>query len=462
MAVERIAILGAGLMGRGIAHAAAVGGFETTLVDVAPAALEKALGHIGKDLDEGVVRGKLSDGAAAAARARLSSGTDLETAARAADFVVEAVPEDIGLKLATFARLDAVCRPEVVLATNTSALSVTEIASATQRPGRVLGMHFFNPVPKMKLVEIVRALDTSADAIATTEEVARRMGKETVLVRDSAGFITSRVNAMIGNEAFLMLEGGIASARDIDKALKLGLNHPMGPFELVDLVGLDTRLAVLEFLHKSLGERYRPAPLLVQHVKAGRLGRKVGRGVYDYEAADVSYAHLLLAVEGRARHPHREPTGEAQRPRRRDGRGVSSGPGRGARGPVHRSHRDRRGGQGLRGRGRHRGHPAAATRRCPRLHQLPAHDGGGGARGGGDRGGEWGRPGRGLRARTRLRPAHRRRACGLRPARAFPRGSSPVRAVPSGCHGWWGWAGPRRWSSRERAGARPKRSSTAS
>jgi len=146
----------------------------------------------------------------------------------------------------------------------------------------VLGMHFFNPVPKMKLVEIVRALETSDAAVEATEDVARRMGKETVRVKDSAGFITSRVNAMIGNEAFLMLQEGVASARDIDKALKLGLNHPMGPFEMVDLVGLDTRLAVLEFLQRSLGEKYRPAPLLVQHVKAGRLGRKVGRGVYDY------------------------------------------------------------------------------------------------------------------------------------------------------------------------------------
>jgi 3-hydroxybutyryl-CoA dehydrogenase len=143
-------------------------------------------------------------------------------------------------------------------------------------------MHFFNPVPKMKLVEIVRALETSDTAVEATEAVARRMGKETVRVKDSPGFITSRVNAMLGNEAFLMLQEGVASARDIDKAIKLGLNHPMGPFEMVDLVGLDTRLAVLEFLQRSLGEKYRPAPLLVQHVKAGRLGRKVGRGVYDY------------------------------------------------------------------------------------------------------------------------------------------------------------------------------------
>jgi 3-hydroxybutyryl-CoA dehydrogenase len=284
MAVERIAILGAGLMGRGIAYAAAASGFTTTLVDVAASALEKALLQIGKDLEEGVARGKLSAEDAGAARARLSTGTDLEAAAAAADLVIEAVPEDIGLKLQTFARLDAACRPEVVLATNTSALSVTEIASAAGRPGRVVGMHFFNPVPRMKLVEIVRALESSPEAVAIAEAVARGMGKETVVVRDSAGFITSRVNAMIGNEAFLMLESGIASARDIDKALRLGLNHPMGPFELVDLVGLDTRLAVLEFLQKSLGERFRPAPLLVQHVKAGRLGRKVGRGVYDYEA----------------------------------------------------------------------------------------------------------------------------------------------------------------------------------
>jgi 3-hydroxybutyryl-CoA dehydrogenase len=172
----------------------------------------------------------------------------------------------------------------VVLSSNTSALSIAEIAAATKRPDRVLGMHFFNPVPRMKLVEIVRALETSDAAVAATTEVAHRMGKEWVLVKESPGFVTSRVNALIGNEAFLMLQEGIASATDIDKALKLGLNHPMGPFEMVDLVGLDTRLAVLEFLHKSLGEKYRPAPLLVQHVKAGRLGRKVGRGVYDYAA----------------------------------------------------------------------------------------------------------------------------------------------------------------------------------
>ena len=281
MTIQTIAVIGSGTMGRGIAHAAAAGGFTTRLFDVAPDALAHALESIRQDLEEGVTRGKLSRERADEARARISTVTSLDAAA-GADFVIEAVPEDIALKMRTFARLEEVCREDVVLATNTSALSITEIASATRRPQRVVGMHFFNPVPKMRLVEVVRALDSSEAALAATEDVARRMGKETVRVRESPGFVTSRVNALIGNEAFQMLQEGVASAEDIDKALKLGLNHPMGPFELVDLVGLDVRLSVLEFLHRTLGEKYRPSPLLVQHVKAGRLGRKVGRGVYDY------------------------------------------------------------------------------------------------------------------------------------------------------------------------------------
>jgi 3-hydroxybutyryl-CoA dehydrogenase len=280
--LQTVAVIGSGLMGRGIAYCAAAGGFSTALHDVSAEALERARARIHQDLDDGVARGKLSAAEASTARGRLALERDLEAAVRGADFVIEAVPEDIALKLETFARLDSLCGAEVVLASNTSALSVTEIAAATRRPERVLGMHFFNPVPKMKLVEIIRALDTGQAAVAATTEVARRMGKETVVVKESPGFITSRINAMIGNEAFFMLQEGVATAEDIDKAVKLGLNHPMGPFEMADLVGLDTRLAVLEFLHRSLGEKYRPAPLLVQHVKAGRLGRKVGRGVYDY------------------------------------------------------------------------------------------------------------------------------------------------------------------------------------
>jgi 3-hydroxybutyryl-CoA dehydrogenase len=279
---DSLAVVGAGLMGRGIATVAAAGGFATALYDVSDEALERALVQIRADLDEGVARGKLTPEAAAAARDALVTHRDLAAAVGPARFVIEAVPEDMALKLETFARLDALAGPEAVLATNTSALSITEIAAATRRPARVVGMHFFNPVPRMKLVEIVRALETGEEAVARTSEVARRMGKETVLVKESPGFVTSRINALIGNEAFLLLQEGVASARDIDKAVKLGLNHPMGPFEMADLVGLDTRLAVLEFLQKSLGEKYRPAPLLVQHVKAGRLGRKAGRGVYDY------------------------------------------------------------------------------------------------------------------------------------------------------------------------------------
>ncbi|HKI25918.1 MAG TPA: 3-hydroxyacyl-CoA dehydrogenase family protein, partial [Candidatus Sulfotelmatobacter sp.] len=177
------------------------------------------------------------------------------------------------------------CAPPTILASNTSSLSITEISSVTYRAPRCIGMHFFNPVHKMKLLEIVRGLETDQATVDACADAGRRMGKEVVVIKESPGFITSRINAMIGNEAFYMLQEGIASAADIDKALKLGLNHPMGPFELVDLVGLDTRLSILDYLHKSLGEKYRPAPLLVQYVKAGRLGRKSGRGVYEYPEA---------------------------------------------------------------------------------------------------------------------------------------------------------------------------------
>ncbi|HEY0555180.1 MAG TPA: 3-hydroxyacyl-CoA dehydrogenase family protein, partial [Thermoanaerobaculia bacterium] len=185
-------------------------------------------------------------------------------------------------KIALLAEVDRLTPSRAVIATNTSALSITELASSSRSPGRVAGMHFFNPVHKMKLVEVVLALESTPETLDTIEWVARAMGKETVLVKESPGFITTRVNASIGNEAFYMLQEGVASARDIDKALKLGLNHPMGPFEMVDLVGLDVRLSILEFLHRTLGDTYRPNQILVQHVRAGRLGRKVGRGVYTY------------------------------------------------------------------------------------------------------------------------------------------------------------------------------------
>src|SRR5437764_160510 len=269
-------------MGRGIAHVAALGGYRTILEDLLPNALRKAESEIRSNLDKAVELGKVTAPDADSALKRLEYAGSVEEAAREADLVSEAVPEEIESKIENFTLLDKVCRPGTIIATNTSSLSVTEIASVTYRAKKCLGMHFFNPVHKMKLLEIVRALETDDETLAACGEVGKRMGKEVVVVKESPGFITSRINAMIGNEAFYMLQEGIASAADIDKALKLGLNHPMGPFELVDLVGLDTRLHILEYLHKSLGEKFRPAPLLVQYVKAGRLGRKAGRGVYEY------------------------------------------------------------------------------------------------------------------------------------------------------------------------------------
>jgi 3-hydroxybutyryl-CoA dehydrogenase len=286
--VQTIAVIGAGIMGRGIAHAAALGGYRTILEDLLPTALRKAESEIRANLDKAVELNKVTAADADAAIRRLEYAGSVEEAAREADLVIEAVPEEMESKIEIFTLLDKICRPTTILASNTSSLSVTEIASVTYRAKKCLGMHFFNPVHKMKLLEIVRALETDEETLATAVEVGKRMGKEVVVIKESPGFITSRINAMIGNEAFYMLQEGIASAADIDKALKLGLNHPMGPFELVDLVGLDTRLSILEYLHKSLGDKYRPAPLLVQYVKAGRLGRKSGRGVYEYPEHDTA------------------------------------------------------------------------------------------------------------------------------------------------------------------------------
>jgi 3-hydroxybutyryl-CoA dehydrogenase len=282
--VQTVAVLGAGIMGRGIAYASALGGYRTLLQDTDASVLEKGAAEISALLEKGVATGKVPGADAVAAQKRLATGRSLEDVVRAADLVIEAVPETIDLKVELFATLDRLTPPHAILATNTSSLSVTEMASATRRPGQVVGMHFFNPVHRMRLLEVVRALETSQETINAAVMAGERMGKECVVVRESPGFVTSRINAMIGNEAFYMLQEGVASAADIDKALKLGLNHPMGPFELVDLVGLDTRLAILRFLHRTLGEKFRPCPLLEQYVAAGRLGRKAGRGVYDYSA----------------------------------------------------------------------------------------------------------------------------------------------------------------------------------
>jgi 3-hydroxybutyryl-CoA dehydrogenase len=282
MTIRRITVLGAGTMGHGIAHAAIAGGYECRMFDVADASLKKGQAAVDSIIAKGVELGKVPAADAEAMRRRLTTTGKIDEALDGVDFVIEAAPEKIDLKLALLAEVDRYAPEAAIVATNTSALSITEMAGSMKRPSRVAGMHFFNPVHKMKLIEIVRALESSPETLQAIEDVSKQMGKETVLVRESPGFITTRVNASIGNEAFYMLMEGVASPRDIDKALKLGLNHPMGPFELVDLVGLDTRLSILEYLHRSMGEKYRPCPLLAQYVKAGRLGRKAGRGVYEY------------------------------------------------------------------------------------------------------------------------------------------------------------------------------------
>ncbi len=280
--IKGIAVIGAGTMGRGIAYVSCLAGYATKLYDVEDNILNKAVENIAGSFRKAVGKGILTPAGVEQALALLQTTTDLYNAAQAADFVIEAIPEKIDLKIDLFRQLDQMAPKHTIFATNTSSLSITEMAGATQRAPQVIGMHFFNPVPVMKLIEIIRGLETSEETIAATQEVAQLMQKETVVINESPGFITTRINAMIGNEAFYMLQEGVASAREIDKALKLGLNHPMGPFELVDLVGLDVRLNILNFLHQTLGEKFRPCPLMVKYVKAGRLGRKAGKGVYDY------------------------------------------------------------------------------------------------------------------------------------------------------------------------------------
>ncbi len=284
MDISTITVLGAGTMGRGIAHVAAQGGYQTHLFDTQEAALDNAEKTIHKNLDKGVSLGKVDADVAATAKDSLSTHADLAKSVADADLVIEAVPESMPLKIEVFDQVVKAAPEHALLASNTSGLSITEMASATDRPERFAGMHFFNPVHLMRLVELVSGLETSEETLDLMTEVSARMGKEVVRVNESPGFVTSRINALIGNEAFRMLEQGVASPEDIDTALKLGLNHPMGPFEMVDLVGLDVRLSILKFLHETLGDTYRPTPLMERYVKAGRLGRKTGRGVYSYDA----------------------------------------------------------------------------------------------------------------------------------------------------------------------------------
>jgi len=282
--IQTAAVLGAGTMGHGIAQVLAMAGITTRLFDIASDVVEAGIGKVGANLDKGVARGKVSEEDAAAAKARLSGGTDLEAVISGVDLVVEAVPERMELKQSLFRQLGDALGPEVLLATNTSSLPITAIASAAKHPERVTGMHFFNPVHIMKLVEVVRTGISSDEAVETSMELARRMGKEPILVKDSPGFASSRLGLVIGLEAIRMLESGVASAEDIDKAMTLGYGFPMGPLKLTDLVGLDVRLSIAEYLAGEVGEHFTPPALLREMVERGELGKKSGKGFYDWNA----------------------------------------------------------------------------------------------------------------------------------------------------------------------------------
>jgi 3-hydroxybutyryl-CoA dehydrogenase len=280
---DKVVVVGAGLMGTGIAHAFASTGFTTVLVDTNAAALEQSRLAIGKILDDGVKLGKVEAASAEASKARLSVASDLAQAARGANLLIETVSEKLDIKKAVLTIAAPVLATDAVIATNTSALSVTEIATAVAFPERVVGMHFFNPVHKMKLVELVRGLATSDDTVARSRAWSEAIGKTSIVVNESPGLTTSRMSALAGNEAMWMLQEGTASAEDIDTAMRMGFNHPMGPLELGDLTGWDTRLSVLRYLHSTLGDKFRPCPLIIKMVAAGRLGRKTSHGVYKYE-----------------------------------------------------------------------------------------------------------------------------------------------------------------------------------
>jgi len=283
MSIDRIAVVGGGTMGNGIAHVAAQSGRHVRLLDVSQQLLDAALVTIAKNLDRQIKKGALDEAAKAAILGRIRTGTDLAEGVADAELVVEAVPETMEMKRSVFTTLDAAAPPAAILATNTSSISITQIAAVTERPDRVIGMHFMNPVPVMQLVEVIRGLATSDETTAAVMELARELGKTPVEVNDFPGFVSNRVLMPMINEAVTALMEGVAGPEAIDTVMKLGMNHPMGPLALADLIGLDTCLNILEVLHRELGDdRYRPSPLLRQYVAAGWLGRKSGRGFYPY------------------------------------------------------------------------------------------------------------------------------------------------------------------------------------
>jgi 3-hydroxybutyryl-CoA dehydrogenase len=280
--IRTVAVVGAGTMGHGIAQVAAQAGWSVRLADPVAGAARSGLERVRRNLDGAVERGKATPGDRDAALSRIEAGDDVAAAVAGADLVIEAAPEDLALKRELFAMLGRTAPAGAVLATNTSSLSVAEIAAASARPGRVVGMHFFNPVHLMKLVEVVTHALTDAAARDTAVAVARRMGKEPIVVRDAPGFASSRLGIVLGLEAMRMVEEGVAGPEDIDRAMTLGYNHPVGPLRLTDLVGLDVRLAIARYLHRTLGERFAPPPILERMVAEGKLGRKTGQGFYGW------------------------------------------------------------------------------------------------------------------------------------------------------------------------------------
>jgi 3-hydroxybutyryl-CoA dehydrogenase len=281
--IQQLTILGTGTMGRGIAYLSAVAGYETVLFDADPAALDGAKAALESILRKGVEKSKITESAAADAIARVQLIPDLEPAVSGADLIIEAVPESFELKVELFAQADLFCGPDTILASNTSSISITKLASNVERRDRFVGMHFFNPPHVMKLVEIVRGERTSDLTIEQVRQIAEKMGKTPIVVRDSPGFATSRLGVAIGLEAIRMFEEGVGSAADIDRAMELGYNHPMGPLRLTDLVGLDVRLGIAEYLASTLGARFEPPQLLRDMVAQGKLGRKTGEGFYTWD-----------------------------------------------------------------------------------------------------------------------------------------------------------------------------------
>ena len=283
MEIKRVSVLGAGIMGAGIAQVAAQVGLDVKIMDIEDKFIEKGMDAIKQSLGRFVKKEKIAQADAVAAVARIKGVTDLIESVKDVDVVIEAIPENMAFKKETFGTIDRVCPDDVIFASNTSGLSITEMASATKRADRFVGMHFFNPVPMMQLVEIVKGFDTSDETVTVIRDLATRMGKTSILVNDTPGFATSRFIGVMMNEAISAYAEGIASAEDIDLGMRLGMNHPMGPLELADFVGLDTLLYSMEHMAEEYGDpKYRPALLLRQMVRAGHLGRKTGKGFYDY------------------------------------------------------------------------------------------------------------------------------------------------------------------------------------